>query len=84
MDPDDLKNEVKQIVSRVSRIEVAELEDNVLIREELGIDSLMSMEILAACEKTLGIKIDESLFADVQTVDEFYGLLLKLKRQSGG
>jgi acyl carrier protein len=79
-----LKNEIKQIVSRISRIDESELADQVLIREELGIDSLMSMEILANCEKYLGIKIDESLFVDVQTIDDFFDLLLRLKRQSGG
>jgi acyl carrier protein len=83
-DLESLKSEIKRIVSRVSRIDVNDLDDQVLIREELGIDSLMSMEILATCEKALGIKIDESLFADVQTVNEFYDLLLKLKRQSSG
>jgi acyl carrier protein len=84
LDLGKLKDEIKKIVSRISRIDVNELDDQVLIREELGIDSLMSMEILATCEKYLGIKIDESLFADVQTVDDFLNLLLKLKKQSSG
>ncbi len=45
--PELFKNDIKQIVSRISRIDVAELDDRVLIREELGIDSLMGMEIIA-------------------------------------
>ena len=72
------KNDIKQIVSRISRIDVAELDDRVLIREELGIDSLMGMEIIASCEKLLGVKIEESLFADMRTVGDFFELLVTL------
>ncbi len=72
------KNAIKQIVSRISRIDVAELDDGLLIREELGIDSLMAMEIIATCEKLLGFRIDETLFADVKTVEDFFELLMTL------
>jgi acyl carrier protein len=72
------KNDIKRIVSRISRIDVAELDEHLLIREELGIDSLMAMEIIATCEKLLGLKIDETLFADIQTVGDFLTLLVKL------
>ena len=73
-----IKNDMKQILSRVSRIDVAEMGDDVLIREELGIDSLMGMEILATCEKRLGVTIDETAFAGVTKVGEFFDLLLSL------
>ena len=76
--------DIKQIVSRISRIDVAELDDRLLIREELGIDSLMAMEIIATCEKLLGLKIDETLFADIQTVGDFMDLLVRLSRTANG
>ncbi len=71
----ELRHKIEQIVSRVSRIDASEFEDGVLIREELGIDSLMAMEIIATCEKELGIRIDESLFGCVETVQEFMGIM---------
>jgi len=83
-DPQSIKNEIRQIVSKISRIDADELQDHVLIREELGIDSLMSMEIIARSEKALGIKIDESLFASIQTVGDFYDLLVTLARKKSG
>jgi acyl carrier protein len=83
-DPQSIRNEVRQIVSKISRIDAGELQDHVLIREELGIDSLMSMEIIARSEKALGIKIDESLFASIQTVGDFYDLLVNLARKKSG
>jgi acyl carrier protein len=76
--PELFKNDIKQIVSRISRIDVAEMDDRVLIREELGIDSLMAMEIIAGCEKLLGVKIEEALFADIRTVGDFLELLLAI------
>jgi acyl carrier protein len=75
-----LKNDIKRIVSRISRIDVEELDDSLLIRDELGIDSLMAMEIIATCEKHLQIRINEELVADVQTVGDFLDLLVTLTR----
>jgi acyl carrier protein len=69
------KDEIKQIVSRISRMQVADLEDDVLIREELGIDSIQAMEILCKCEEALELKLDETKFANVRTVGEFLSLL---------
>jgi acyl carrier protein len=83
-DPESLKNEVRQIVSTIARIDQGELQDHVLIREELGIDSLMSMEIIARCEKLLAIKIDESRFFDVQTVGDFFDLMIALSGRGNG
>jgi len=59
------------IVSRISRIPRSEFADDVLIREELGIDSLMAMEIVATLEKELTIEIDETEMFGIQTVGEF-------------
>ena len=83
-DPQRLKMEVRQIVARISRIDEDQLQDHVLIREELGIDSLMSMEIIARCEKLLKIKIDESSFFEVQTVGNFFDLLITLALRGQG
>ena len=82
--PELFTHEIKQIVSRISRIDEEDLEDRLLIREELGIDSLMAIEIIYACEKHLGIKMDETLFADVQTVRDFLILLMKISGKTNG
>jgi acyl carrier protein len=76
--PELFKNDIKHVVSRISHIDVAEMDDRVLIREELGVDSLMGMEIIASCEKLLGVKIEEALFADLRTVGDFLELLLEI------
>ena len=83
-DPATLKTEIRRIVSKISRIDEAELQDHVLIREELGIDSLMSMEIIARCEKLLKTRIDESSLLEVQSVGDFLDLLAALAGQGKG
>jgi acyl carrier protein len=75
---EQVKQKIKSIVSRISRIDAEEFDDEVIIREELGIDSLMAMEIIATCEKHLDIQIDEAMFGDIETIGDFLGLLVDL------
>jgi acyl carrier protein len=74
-------DEIRHIVAKISRISESDFEDRVLIREELGIDSLMGMEIIANCEKAFGIRIDESRFAAIETVGDFLNLVKQLYEQ---
>lgn len=53
--------ELLQLISQVSRIDKRELVYDVRVREELGIDSLMAMEIVATIEKRFDIRIDEAV-----------------------
>lgn len=75
-----IRDSVIDIVARISRIDADEFEDDVLIREELGIDSLMAMEIVAACERRLGISIDEGQLSCIETVGDFLELVEALYR----
>ena len=81
-EPADIQREsvtggIRRLLSRIAKIEEAELKDDVLIREELGIDSVRAIEIFYGCEKAFGKKLDETKFGDVQTVGEFMSLLLE-------
>ena len=81
---EQIRQTTKQIVSRISRIDAEEFEDDIVIREELGIDSLMAMEIIATCEKHLDIQIDEAIFGNIETVGDFLDLLVKLHQKKHG
>lgn len=78
----EIKQAVRQIVSGISRIDAKEFEDEVIIRDELGIDSLMAMEIIATCEKHLDIQIDEAKFSEIETVGDFLDLVIDLYRKT--
>ena len=73
----EITKELKAIVSNVTRIDLSDLSENTRVREELGIDSLMAMEIVALCEKQFGISIDEEQLFQVETVGDFYNLVVK-------
>jgi acyl carrier protein len=77
-----VRSEIKKIAARITRIDAAEFEDRVLFREELGIDSLMITEILASVEKLLGVTIDDTKLADVETVGDFLDFVTSLKGPS--
>ena len=76
--PESLHEEIRLIISRISRIASCELEDAVNVREELGIDSLMAMEIIATCEKRFEIVIDESKYVEIETIGDFLRLVESL------
>jgi acyl carrier protein len=69
-------NEIKLIVSQVARINLAEIEDDIKIRDELGIDSLMAIEIIAKIEKQFDIQINEQEVMRINTVGDFTEYIL--------
>lgn len=64
-------SEIKKTISVIARIALEDLADDVRIREELGIDSLMSIEIIAKIEKRYGININEEEIMKISRVGEF-------------
>lgn len=74
----DVRAEVKGIISRITRIDLDELEEDTRIREEIGVDSLMAMEIVARCEHHLGIHIDEAKLFEILTVGDFLDLVTEV------
>jgi acyl carrier protein len=77
---EEQRKKVREVIASVSRIDITELADNVNVREELGIDSLMAMEIIATVERALEIEIDEEQYADIETVGEFINLVVAICR----
>ena len=67
---------LRRIVSRISKIDIADLASDVRVRDELGVDSLMAMEIVANCEKELDIAIDEAELYGIETIGDFERLVV--------
>ena len=81
---DEISEKLKAIVSNVTRIDISELNEEIRVREELGIDSLMAMEIVALCEKQFDIFIDEEQLFLVETIGDFYNLIVKIFTEKPG
>jgi len=73
-----LKDEIKDIISRISRIPVEELNDDVRIREDLGVDSIMAMEIIATFEVKYGFVFDVDKYSCIDEVGEFIDIVHNL------
>ncbi len=83
-DKEEIIFEIKEIISRISRIDASELEENILIRDELGVDSRMGREIIATCEKQREIHIDEGILFEIETIGDFINLVVKIHEQKHG
>ncbi len=84
LNPPELRQRLETIVSRISRIPAEEFQDDVLIREELGIDSLMAMEITASVEREFFVEIDETEMFDIRSVGEFATFVEQRYRETHG
>ena len=79
-----IRDGVKKLVAQIARMNVKKVKESASIRDDLGIDSLAAMEILASIEKRLGIVIDEAKVFDVVTVKDLIDLVtqcLKKKKR---
>ena len=70
------REEVIKIVNRflVEEIEIEEelLNEDALLKEKLGIDSLDFVDIVVIVEKNFGFKIKPEEMKDVKTLGQFY------------
>lgn len=73
-----LRENVIKTLSKIARIDENEFNDSTLIREELGIDSIMAIEILANIEKHYDVKLEEKKINNCQTIGEFIAYIQSL------
>ena len=66
-----INDDIKKIVSEVVNVKVSDLSDDLLVREELGVDSITAMEIIVRLEKEYEIEIDEENLINIKTVKDF-------------
>lgn len=81
-EPLKIRKDIKKLIARIARVDVKKIKESANIRDELGIDSLSAMEILAAIEKKLGIVIDEAKAFDIVTVKDLIDLVLSYVKES--
>jgi len=72
MSHDDLKDQIRALISEIS--EVDQIPDDTHFKE-LGIDSMMGVEIVAAIERQYKIKIDDTELQQVTTLSKSYELV---------
>jgi acyl carrier protein len=69
---EDLREKLRAIVSEIS--EVDDIPDDVSFKE-LGIDSMMAIEIIAEVERTYKVKVAESELEKVRDLNSVFELI---------
>jgi acyl carrier protein len=66
----DLENEIKNIIAEIIEKDPAQISPDAKFYEDLGVDSMMALEILAAIERKYRIAIPEEKLAQLTTLNE--------------
>ncbi len=69
---ENLKEELRTLISEIS--EVDDIPDDANFKD-LGIDSMMGVEIVAAIERQYKIKVDDAELAQITTLTKSYELV---------
>lgn len=74
---DEIRLEVKKLVAEITERTPEEISDSALFIEDLGIDSLMAIEMLVAMDKKYKIHIPEEEFGNIKNVNDAVAVVLK-------
>ncbi|MFA5272053.1 MAG: acyl carrier protein [Candidatus Omnitrophota bacterium] len=74
----DYKSEIKKLVADIAEKTPEEIKDDATFSEDLGIDSMMALEIVATIEKKYKIMIPENEIPNIRSLQNVYELVEKL------
>ena len=72
---DEIKKEVKKLVSEITEIPEEELKEEARFTEDLSVDSMMALEIVASVEKKYKVVIPEDKIPTIRSLNNVYSLL---------
>jgi acyl carrier protein len=61
---------IKRLIAQVTEREPDEIPDQASLKDELGVDSLMAMEVMVAVDKKFHLDIPEEEFNAITNVDD--------------
>ena len=67
---ENLEEEIKSLIAEIIEVEPSQINLNTHFVKDLGIDSMMALEILAAVEKKYKIRIPEGYLPKMATLAE--------------
>ena len=75
MQEDKLAKEIKTLVAKVIKIPEEKIDPNANLFTELGVDSLLGVEIFAALDKKYNLDVPEEKLKDVSTLNDIIALV---------
>lgn len=80
---DEIRAEIKRLVANVTEREPEEISDTAHYMDELGVDSLMAMEVMIAVDKKFKIDIPEEEFNKATNVNESVAMVEQWLARNG-
>jgi acyl carrier protein len=80
---EEIRNEVKRLIAEVTERTPDEVSDTASFTEELGVDSLMAMEVMVAVDKKYKINIPEDEFQQIRNVNDTVEVVQKHLQAAG-
>jgi acyl carrier protein len=74
---EQIRTEVKRLIAEVTERTPGEISDTALFENDLGVDSLMALEVMVSIDKKYKIRIPEAEFAKIKNVDDAVGVVLR-------
>ena len=66
----EVQKRMKQVVSRVLKIDESQIKDDANFVFDLGADSMQSLEMIAGFEEEFNIQMDQEKAMEVQSIDK--------------
>jgi len=79
---ESIRWEIKRLIASVTEREPEEVSDTASFSEDLGVDSLMAMEVMVAMDKKFRIDIPEEEFVKATNVDAAVAMVLRYLPES--
>ena len=67
---EEIRAEVRRLIADVTERKPEEISDTALLTDELGLDSLMALEVMVAVDKKYKINIPEEEFSTIRTLND--------------
>lgn len=77
---EDIEKEIRALVSKVIKVPEEKLSLRANLFTDLGVDSLLGVEIFAALDKKYQVDIPESRLKNVQTLGDIIDLVKEIKK----
>jgi len=75
-----MDNEIKALVARVIKVPEEKLDLKANLFTDLGVDSLLGVEIFAALDKKYQIDIPESKIGEIKTLQDVIDLVARCRK----
>ena len=84
MTPEPILKRINALLVREFELDASSLTDDARLREDLDLDSLDAVDLIALLEKEFGLALDDDTLMELRTVGEMRGYVMGLIRDAEG